>query len=368
MKKESTLKQLVLQGLLIIITLHHAHAEKTSNPNLTIKPALNVNVIQPILQNISSKVKANGSIAAWQEAIIGSEVSDLRISEIKVEIGDIVKKNQILAVVADEAVKADIENNRALLAEAQANFADAELNADRAKQLINTGALSKQQIDQYLTTKKTAMAKMQSAKAQLDTQLLRLKYTHVLASDDGIISARNATLGAVVSKGQELFRLIRQNRLEWRAEVPASELQKIKLGSPVDVYIGGFNKIIGKVRVSAPTIDTQNRNGLVYVDLIQTDKQSLKAGMFAKGEFYVGSYSGLVVPQNAVSLKDGFSYVFFITDQKADLAKVRQVKVETGQQDGNFVEIKSSIKSEDKIVASGVTFLSDGDTVRLVQP
>ena len=332
------------------------------------KPALNVTVIQPGMRDIPTILTANGSIAAWQEAIIGVEVSDLHLTEVNVQVGDIVKKGQLLAVFSDESVSADVAQSRAVLAEAEANLADARVNAEQAKQISASGALSRQQVNQYLTSEKTAKAKMQLANAQLDSQLLRLKYTRILASDDGVISSRSATVGAVAAKGQELFRMIRQNRLEWRGEVTAAEMAQLKSGITVSVEVPNVGSIKGKIRSLSPTLDEKSRNGLVYVDLPDATGHGLRAGMFARGEFQLGTNTGLTIPQTALSLREGFSYVFKVAEQNGELAKVSQVKVQLGQRTDDSFEILSGLKPDDRLVASGASFLADGDTVRVVQP
>lgn len=332
------------------------------------KPALSVSVIQPVMRDIAMSLTANGSIAAWQEAIIGAEVSELHLTQVNVQVGDLVKKGQLLAVFSDESVAADVAQSRAALAEAEANLADARDNAERAKQISASGALSSQQVNQYLTGEKTAKAKMQLANAQLDSQLLRLKYTRVSASDDGVISSRSATLGAVAAKGQELFRMIRQNRLEWRGEVTAAEMAQLKPGIPVSVEVPNVGSINGKIRALAPTLDEKSRNGLVYVDLPEAARHGLRAGMFARGEFQLGTNTGLTIPQTALSLREGFSYVFKLAEQHGELAKVSQIKVQLGQRTDDSFEILSGLNPDDRLVANGASFLADGDTVRLVQP
>ncbi|OAI00167.1 efflux transporter periplasmic adaptor subunit [Methylomonas methanica] len=328
-------------------------------------PALSVSVIGPEIRDIPVSLTANGSIAPWQEAVIGAEVGDLRLSAVNVQVGEAVKKGQVLATFSDESVLADVAQSRAVLAEAEANLADARINAERATRLASK-ALSAQQVGQYLTSEKTAIAKVQLAKAQLDAQLLRLKYTKVLASDDGVISSRSATLGAVAAKGQELFRLIRQNRLEWRGELTAAEMTQLKPGIKVRVEVPNVGSIEGTVRFLAPTLDVQNRNGLVYVDLPNAVQNGLRAGMFARGDFDLGNSTGLTVPQEALSLRDGFSYVFLLTEQTEDRARVKQVKVQLGRRNGGKLEILSGVAAEDRLVASGASFLADGDSVRVL--
>src|SRR5205085_7758415 len=212
------------------------------------------------------RIGANGNIAAWQEASIGTEANGLRLAEVRVGVGDVVKRGQVLAVFAPDTVQADLNQVRAAVAEAEARLADASADAQRARELSTTGALSAQQINQYLTAERTARARLDAQRAAAKVQELRLRQTQVLAPDDGVISARSATVGAVLPAGTELFRLIRQGRLEWRAEVASAELALVKPGTRATVALAGGTPIAGTVRMVAPTVDPQARLGIVHVD------------------------------------------------------------------------------------------------------
>ena len=342
----------------------HSYAADTAKP-VASKPALTVSLTQPKSSMLTIKLAANGSVAAWQEASIGAEANGLRVAELHANVGDTVKRGQLLASFAAESVQADVAMARAAVAEAQANAAESAANADRARAVQDSGAISAQQINQYLTQEQTGKARVASAKAQLDSQLLRQKNTQLLAPDSGIISARIGSVGSVVGAGTEMFKLIRQGRLEWRGEVTSAELGRITPGTAVLVTAPGGAQAKGKVRLLAPTVDAATRNGLVYVDLPSGEKSvaaSFKPGMYARGEFELGSSGALTVPQSAVVVRDGFSYVVRIgADNRA-----AQVKVQTGRVVGDQVEIQSGVKPEDKLVASGGGFLSDGDLVKVV--
>jgi len=335
-------------------------------PKPVAKAALTVSLVQATRSAAAVKLAANGGLAAWQEASVGAEASGLRIAELHAAVGDSVQKGQLLVTFDAESVQADVALARATLAEAQATAQDASANAVRARAVDGTGALSAQQVNQYLTQEQVAKARVESAKAQLDAQLLRLKHTQVLAPDAGVISARSATVGAVVGAGTELFKLIRQGRLEWRGEVTAAEMGRIAAGMPVLLTAPGGAQRQGRVRVVAPTVDAETRNGLVYVDVLAPVGNgapgAFKPGMYARGEFALGSSSALTVPQTAVVVRDGFSYVYRVG---AD-SRVSQTKVQTGRVLGDAVEVQSGIKPEDKLVASGGSFLSDGDLVKVV--
>lgn len=356
---------LALCGLAGALAVHAAGDKAEAGaPGRSAKAALTVTATQAERSEVGSALGANGNIAAWQEAVVGSEVNGLRLAEVRVNVGDVVRRGQVLATFAPELLRADVAQSRAAVAEAEATLADAAANAQRARDLQASGALSAQQINQLLTAERTAQARLESVKALAQTQQLRLAQTRVLAPDHGVISARNATVGAVVAPGVELFRLIRQGRLEWRAEVAANELAQLKAGQAVRVITADGSAVAGKLRMVAPTVDAATRNGVVYVDLPQPGAQNagLKAGMFARGEFDTGRRAALTLPQPAVLLRDGFSYVFKLGADN----KVTQAKVEVGRRVGDRIEITAGLEPGVRVVASGAGFLADGDTVRVV--
>lgn len=334
------------------------------------KPALTVTTTTPRNMSLAQKLVANGNLAAWQEAMIGAEVNGLRIRELHVAVGDTVQRGQLLASFADETVKVELAQAQAALSEARANAQDAQQNATRAHNLRQSGALSEQQIGQYETARQSAEARLESARATLEMAQLRLKHTRVLAPDGGQISARLASIGAVAGNGAELFRLIRQNRLEWRAEVSSNAIGGIPLGSSVTLSAPSGSRIKGKVRQIAPTVDAQTRLGLVYVDVPAgaKDAAAFKPGMYVRGEFELGATPALVILQQAVVVRDGTSYAFRLNPD----GRVSQIKLQTGRRvasDGaQFVEVLSGLNPASTVVASGAGFLNDGDLVRVGDP
>lgn len=323
------------------------------------RPALTVSMAQPQRTAVPVRLAANGNVAAWQEASIGAESNGLRLTEVRVNVGDVVKAGQVLATFSAETVLADVAQVRASLLEAQANAAEAAANADRARALQATGALSQQQIQQFTTAEKTAQARVEAAQATLNAQQLRLKYTQVVAPDSGVISARTATVGAVVGAGTELFRMVRKGRLEWRAEVTSTELRRIAPGAKVSVTAASGTTAEGTVRMVAPTVDPQTRNALVYVDL--PANADFRAGMFARGEFALGNSDALTVPQEALVVRDGFSYVFVVgADQR-----VQQRKVQAGRRVADRVEVLTGLDANASVAVRGAGFLNDGDLVRV---
>jgi RND family efflux transporter MFP subunit len=338
-----------------------AQDSKTVQTSNAPKPSMTVTTAKAQQSKLPLRLAANGNIAAWQEASIGAEANGLRLSEVRVNVGDQVNRGQVIAVFASDSVAADVAQANAMVAEAQAQAAEAAANADRARALQPTGVLSGQQTNQLLTAELTAKARLESARATLAVQQLRLKHTQVLAPDSGVISARSATVGAVLGSGTELFRLIRQGRLEWRAEVTSAELERVKPADKVSITLASGAQVTGKVRMVAPTVDPQTRNALVYVDLLTNPAGVARAGMFARGEFELGSSAALTVPQQAVVVRDGFNFVFTIGQAN----RVSQQKVGVGRRMGDLVEITQGLPADATIAVTGAGFLNDGDTVRI---
>ena len=324
--------------------------------------ALSVQVVTPVRVEWPELVKASGGIAAWQEAIVGAEVNGLRLVELHADVGDSVSKGQLLARFDDATVRAQLAQQQAAVAEARATLTEARANAERAQRMRENGALSEQNIVQYLTRASTAQAQLESAEARLTSQQLMLDYTRVVAPDDGVISARQATLGMVAGPGAELFRLVRQNRLEWRAELTAAQLARVQIGDAATVQLADGTSVGGHVRQLAPVLDAASRTGIAYVELDRDSQSHARAGMYGTGTIALGKSAALVVPSGAVALRDGYEYLFVLGPDN----RVQQVKVGVGRRIGDAVEITSGVGAEETVVASGAAFLNDADTVRVV--
>ncbi len=325
------------------------------------RPALTVSTVAPQKAEWPRTISANGNITAWQEAIIGAELSGLRLTDVLVNVGDTVKRGQLLARIAADAVSADLAQARASVVEAEAALAEAKANAERSKQLQAQGFISPQATIQVVTAEQTTAARLAAARARVQAEEVRLAQTRIVAPDDGVISARTATVGSLTQPNQELFRLIRGGRLEWRAEVTAAELARLRPGVAASLTTPSGERITGRVRAVAPSVDPATRNGIVYVDIAAGT--AARAGTFARGEFELDRSPALTLPQSAVLLRDGFAYVFRIGPDN----KVAQIKVEVGRRVGDRVEVRDGIDATTRVVETGAGFLADGDTVRVVE-
>jgi len=352
---------LVIGAVLVFVRAGSGEpAPEAPKAEAAVKPALTVSLIAPETQEWPRILVANGNVVAWQEAVIGAEIANYRITEVAAQVGDRVKKGQVLARIASDTVASELAEAKAAVAELAASASEARGNSARAAELKAKGFYSTQLNNQYQTAEQTTQARLEAARARQQAAALRLSKTSVLAPDDGVISARSASVGSLTQPGQELFRLIRGGRLEWRAELPSADLVAVKAGALAALVNPNGETVKGTVRAVAPSVDPQTRNGLVYVDL--PVGSAVRAGMFARGEFELGRSQALTLPQSAVVRREGFAYVFRL--EAGD--RVAQTKVALGRQQGERIEVVSGLAAGEQVVESGVGFLADGDLVKVV--
>lgn len=321
--------------------------------------ALTVALAKPTERQWPETVPASGWLKPWHEAIIAAEIGGLRITDVLVDVGSIVSKGQPLVRLADETVRAELRKEEAVLASVKADLAKAKASADRARQLQGRGVLSDEKTTEYLIAEQVAIAGVESAEASRESQKIKLTQTTIVAVDDGLITVRSAQLGAVVSSGTELFRLIRQQRVEWQAEVSARYLPRIREGLTATIAGPGNRHLDGVVRLVGPTVSTDTGRALAYVALPADAHPPV--GIYVTGEITFETTAALAVPETALVLRDGIAYVFAVDANK----RASRVRVETGRRRGSEVEILSGLDRSTNVVTTGGAFLSDNALVRV---
>lgn len=347
-------------ALVLPVVLMSACGQPASEETAETRAVLTVELVSPRVEVWPQVLTASGEVSAWQEAIVGAEVSGVRLQETLVEIGDVVNKGQLLARYNEDMLRARLARLDAALAEAEATDVRAQADLDRADRLEQTAAVSRQVIEDYRTGAAVSAAQLASVRAQREAQALELAHARVVAPDDGVISSRSATLGGVSTMGEELFRLVRQNRLEWRAELPADAMPRLQSGATAELAGPGGETVTGTLRQLSPTVNPRTRNGIAYVDL--PVDSGLAAGMYVSGRFLLTSSEALALPQTAVVLRDGNQYLVRIDDQQ----RARRIKITTGRRHAGQVEILEGATRDQRFVKAGGAFLSDGDRVDIV--
>ncbi|KFL37335.1 efflux RND transporter periplasmic adaptor subunit [Arenimonas donghaensis] len=309
-------------------------------------PALSVSVDEPAMQSLPRRIAASGSIAAWEEVVLGVELTGQRVASVEVEVGDVVEKGQPL-------LKLDTRTLAMELRQAEANLQVASANARRGERLRREQLVAASEAEQLIAGEITARAQAENAR-------LRMEFATLRAPHDGVISARSVQPGQVVTAGAELLRLIRDQRLEWRAEVPEAALVQIGNGMPVRLQAPDGQPVEGTVRTISPGLDSRSRTGTVYADL--PDPGGLRAGMYAPGEILLAEREVRTVPAAAIVERDGYRYLFVLGEGNV----VAQRRVELGARSGNVVEIREGLDGDERVVVEGAGFLADGDLVRVV--
>ena len=306
---------------------------------------------------VERTISINGSVFAWQEVIIAPEVGGYRVAEVKVDVGDRVKRGQTLVELSTALLDAEVATKKATFAQREAQLVTDAAALERGDSLKSMNLISQADYDKLRSAALVSRAGVESAKADVDTSQLRLKFTNVTAPDDGVITARTVTVGQIAQAGSEMLRLLRNGRIEWRGEVPEARLSELKPGLPVSISTADGAVVTGTIRVVAPTIQASNRTGLIYVDLPPNER--LRPGMFARGDIEISRAMAFTVPLQSVVSADGYSYVFVLKHDN----RVERRRVETGGVHDSEIEVSNGLEAGDMVVGKGAGFLKDGDVV-----
>lgn len=320
---------------------------------------LTIVVTQPKQTKSAEVLDTVGGLFAWQDVAIGTEVSGYRVAEVLVDVGEVVKKGQVLARLDETLLRESFNQAEAAVNVARATMEQAQASARRGNALQQPGVISKQDVEELNTTAATAAAQLVNAESQLQAARQRLEYTSIKSPDNGVISSRSVSPGQIANTGTTLFSLIRNSRIEWRAEVPANQIGKVRRGMNASIKRADGSFATGKVRTVSPGLDANTQRGTAYVDLKM--EAQVRPGMYVTGFLELAKSDSLTVPLAAVTVRDGFSYVFVLQSDNT----VRQQRVAVQRLLSDSVELKDGIAVDDRIVASGAGLLRDGDLVQL---
>ncbi len=300
-----------------------------------------------IVKSVSAPVQitGTGTIEAWQEVSVGAETGGLTAVALLTDEGQAVKQGQPLLKMDDVLLQAQVK-------QATANADQAKKAYDRAQTLFNQGYLSAAALDQ-------AQASMLTTEAGKETAETQLSLATVRAPVSGYVTERKAVLGQIVQQGAELFKIVRDGRVELNMQVVESDLHNIKPGMAVTVTSQSAGQVTGSVRIVTSQVDPDTRLGLARVSVPWSS--GLRPGMFASGSIDAGVQDVLTLPQSAIVYSENAPGVLVVgADNKVSLHKVI-----LGDRLGNDVVVKDGANVGDKVVTTGSGFLNSGDTVKL---
>lgn len=359
----------------------------TATPVVQNLPAITVSEVAP--RRMADRVITSGLVAAVEEVQVAPLIEGQPLEALLADVGDMVTKDQVLAVLSKstlelqqtEAIaslasaRAGIAQGEAQLIEAEAADAEAIRVAERTAKLREQGTAPQAQLDnaQAAATSATARvtvakegleaarAQLALAEARLDNIRLQLSRTAVKAPVAGKIIARNAKIGAIATAaGEPMFVIVRDGELELRADVAEADVLRLAENQPARLRaVGMAEPLTGHLRLVEPTINPTTRLGRARIAI--DGEASLRSGMFIEAEITVAEREGLAVPLTALAASaDGVS-VLRVVD-----GLVERVPVKVGIREGAYVEILDGLSAGDLVVAKAGAFVRAGDRINPV--
>lgn len=307
-----------------------------------------VSVARVELRAIQGSLTATGDLTPREQAAVLPEVSGYRVLRVLADIGQWVKKGQVLVQLDPSLIEAQI-------AQAQAQYDQALDQANRVKGLDNTGVLSQEQIDQRRIQARVAAAQLRDLK----TRYAKMAVTAPVA---GLVLQKNVQPGDLsTAGGTPYFLLARDGEIELQAQLAEDDLAKVHAGSPVMVTLPDGAVVNGVVRLVSPQVDANTKLGFVRVRL--PVRPDIRSGGFARAVFVGASSSAPSVPDTAVSYDADGASVMVVEPNN----RIHRVLVQTGQRGGGWVQLIKGPPVGARIVRAAGGLLLDGDLIRPVE-
>ncbi len=302
-------------------------------------------VIQP--QSLSEIVSVMGTVLPNRDVTLSAETAG-RVERLQVDLGDRVKKGQVLARIDYDMLKAQYE-------QAQANHELAKKSLVRIQQLRKDELASQQQLDEVITREHSASASMRIAHAQLQKSMLR-------SSLNGIVARKMVEEGEYVNPGQPMLQVVEFHTVVISAQVPENIVSKIKRGMSVEVDIPSLSlKTQGKVYVVVPAAHPGSRTFELRIKTPNPDYDIL-VGMSTNLEIKVDTHKqSIVIPIDTVLESGGTKSVFVEKNGKA-----KRLPVKVGPTEGSRILVTQGLTIGDKLVIEGHRDLIDGQPVEVV--
>lgn len=321
-------------------------------------PAATVSVATVASQPIARLINATGTISPWEEVPVGAETGGLTAISVNAEEGQVVQAGQVLVKLNDALISAQLRQQEAAVASARATLTEAQAALGRARELQAKGYLSQASLDTATARQGTAAANLAAAEAARGETTARLAQTSIRAPVGGLISRRSVTKGQIVSAGSELFRIVRDSRLEVDAEIPETELGAVKAGMPATIYSDKVGEMGGRVRIVTSEVNATSRLGVARVAL--SSMGGFRPGMFARVRIDAGDQPALVVPSASVLYRENRPGVFVVDTAKKVHFRRIQILTSTGDR-----VAATGLTAGEQVVVEGAGFLGEGDLVRV---
>jgi RND family efflux transporter MFP subunit len=327
-----------------------------------------VSVIQPKAGKAAQELILPGNVEAYTDTPVYARTSGY-LRRWTADIGARVKKGALLAEIETPEVDAQLQQARADLATAQANYELAKKTANRWQELSRTNFVSKEAVDQALGAAQARQAEVESARANLARLARTQEFQRVYAPFEGVITARNVDTGALIDagggQGRALFQIAAADRLRVYIQVPQSSSHAVVPGLDVELSLAEFpgRRFPAKLVRSTQTIDRDTRTMLAEVE-VDNRHGELLPGAYAQVHLKLPSAKpALVLPVNTLLFRpEGVQVAVVGEDQRVALKTVA-----IGRDFGTEIEVVSGLEASDAVILNPSDSLSAGAQVRVVR-
>ena len=327
-------------------------------------------------RELKRTVEMVGTLNGWEDVTISNEAPGT-IEKILVDLGDKVKKGQRLilfdqreAKLAQAQAEANLQASKKGLAQAQAEWRDADIHLKRIKQLHDEGVIATSQLDVAQSRFDAIEAQVHAREADIDRfralvdlAQKRLSDTEIVAPISGEVRQRLVSIGEGVKEKTPLLHLVITDPLKFQGTVPERFSPEIKIEQPIDVQVEAFTERLfpGIILRVSPAVDVQTRS-LALEAKVPNPQGLLKPGFFAKGLILTGvNPQAVFVPEEAVYTFVGINKAFVVLD-----GTVQERQVKTGTRREGQIEITDGLRTGETVATSNLAQLYQGAKIKVV--
>jgi RND family efflux transporter MFP subunit len=347
-------------GVLGLAACDHGDKAKAKTPKPSLTASQTVSVAAVTIQSLPRIINASGTVTPWEEVPVGAETGGLTAVSVNAEEGQTVRQGQILVALNDTMLRAQLHQQEAAVASAKATLAEAQAALGRSRELQAKGYLSQASLETATARQQTAAAQLASADASRNETIARLGQAAIKAPVSGLVISRSVTRGQIIGAGTELFRIVRDGRLELDAQVPETDLALVRAGQTATVSSDQVGDTTGRVRIVTPEVNPETRLGVARIAL---PGGGFRPGMFARARINVGDQPAVTVPTASVLYRQNKPGVFVLRSDNT----VRFQIVTVAARNGDRTAV-TGLNAGAQVVVAGAGFLSEGDRVTVSAP
>lgn len=331
-------------------------------------PRVVVKQIKPNLKPIELILPS--SAQAWHITPIWARTNGYLIRYL-VDIGDVVKQNDLLAEIDTPEVDEELARAKATLLNSIAELDIARVTSQRWQGLWNKNreAVTKQEVDQYNANYKAAEATVLANEKEVARLTYLQQFKYIYAPFEGIIIERNIDVGSLISGNingtpQELFQIAQTHLIRFFVQVPQNYFRQIKEGLEGEVTVQEFpgRTFKGKVTRYAKALDPTARTLLTEVD-VDNKEGVLYAGLYGRVKFLMWPETvNFIIPTTAIIIRSGFPHVAVLDEN--DIVHLKQVQI--GRDYGKMMEITLGLKENDRIITLPSDKIREGTKVQII--